>query len=212
MRDDVAMDDTDLLWATAIGSVATALFTAFLWLVAWRTLSGARKQLSLLRAQAEREGRPYVTADVVPGLHGAGNWDLIVANTGRTAARDITFDFDDWAPKDSEDHITSSLLAYLRASHVLVPNARHRLHWRMNPDPQFGTTEAGADPSSRLTIKYADDQGQKYTDAFSFDVDLLGAASPVPTEGPKAIGKDKDLARINQAIRTLSVHVGELRR
>ena len=206
------MTENELLWITAIGSVATALFTALLWLVAWRTLSGARTQLSLLRAQAEREGRPYVTADVVPGLHGPGSWDLVVTNSGKTAARDVSFDFDPWKPKDSDDHIIPSLVAYLQASHMLAPGARHRLMWRMNPEHDAGRTEAGADPKGRLTVKYSSDQGETYTDTFAFDVDLLGAASPAPTEGPKAIGTDKELARIDQAIRTLSVHVGELRR
>jgi hypothetical protein len=87
--------DEVLLWTTALGSLVTALFTAFLWLVAWETLGGAKDQLRLLRQQAEREGRPYVTLDVLPGLHGAWTWDLVVTNTGRTAAKGVTFTFEE---------------------------------------------------------------------------------------------------------------------
>lgn len=206
-----AMDEI-LLWTTALGSLATALFTAFLWLVAWKTLGGARDQLRLLRQQSEREGRPYVTLDVVPGLHGAGRWDLVVTNTGRTAAKSVTFAFDEWAPKDGSDHITAGLQKYLCATHILVPGARHRLMWRSEDDPKSSMTEAGADASKRLTVNYQDDRGQDYVDDFDFDVGVLGVASPVPTEGPRKQGAGNELANIEKEVRTLNVHVGELRR
>lgn len=206
-----AMTDT-LLWLTAIGSVATAAFTAFLWLVAWRTLSGAKDQLELLTQQAVREVRPFVSAEVLPGFHGTGCWDLVVSNSGRTAARNIRFEIEPWSPGDDKDHISEPLNAYLRAQHMLVPGARHRVMWRMNTLPELGLTEAGAGAQASLGIRYEDDLGQTYTDAFLFNLDIIGAITPSPSEGPSALGKDKELANIERALRTLNVHVGELRR
>ncbi|MCP3420336.1 hypothetical protein [Nocardioides pinisoli] len=206
------MTDT-LLWLTAIGSVATALFTAFLWIVAWRTLSGAKDQLELLTKQAVREGRPFVSAEVVPGLHGPGFWDLIVTNTGRTAAREIRFDFEEWTPQDDKDHITEHLLVYLNATHMLVPNARHRVLWRANDDPTTSMTAAGVPPRFNLGISYEDDQNTAYSDSFDFDVEVIGSVSPAPTQGPRvSSGNEKELANIERALRTLNTHVGELRR
>lgn len=206
-----SMDDT-LLWLTAIGSVATALFTAFLWLVAWRTLFGARDQLGLLSKQAAREGRPFVSAEVVPGLHGGGFWDLVVKNYGRTAARNVRFEFESWEPVDPDDHITERLIAYLDAAHMLVPGAHHRVMWRMNEEPHAKRPAAGADARSSLGVEYNDDQGERFTDTFEFNLDVLGPVFPTPTSGPEVPGAGKDLANIERALRTLNVHVGELRR
>lgn len=205
------MDDF-AIWLTAIGSIATAAFTGLLWWAALRTLGGAKDQLKLLREQSELEGRPYVTLDVVPGFHGPGNWDLVLANNGRTAANNLRFEFDKWAPKGHEDHITGPLQDYLSTTHTLAPGSRRRLLWRSEEVSQSSQEAAGADKSQELAVTYQDARGKTYTDTFAFDVEVLGPVSPAPTEGPSKLGSGKELADINLAIRALSHHVGELRR
>jgi hypothetical protein len=210
--------DEFLLLMTAIGSVATGLFTATLWLVAWRTLGGAKKQLGLLREQAERDGRPYVTAEVVTSIHGAGSWDLVIANSGRSMATDVAFKFVEWSRGGKSDYITDGLLAYLHQTELLVPGARRRVMWRREPDKDGGARvdAAGAPEAMKLTIEYRDELGKQYRSEFAFDVSALGAIAPSPTEGTTRNGSSDDtskiLADINHALRALNGHVGELRR
>jgi hypothetical protein len=83
---------------------------------------------------------------------------------------------------------------------------------RPNWDCCANRTEAGADAILRLVTIYQDDMGNSYRDEVTLDVDALGAATPVPTEGPRKTGTGKELDRIDLAIRTWSVHPGELRR
>lgn len=201
-----------LLWAAAIGSIATAVFTGLLWFVAKAALEGTKQQLTLLVKQAERDGRPYIAADVVPGLHGPGAWDLVVTNNGKSAARNVRYSFDDWDAKGDDDRITDRLKRYLRMPHLMVPGARHRVMWRTVHIRNSETIAAGMDASAGITITYDDDRGKSFSDHYDFDVEALSAASPAPAEGSAKIGTGRELANIDLAIRNLSMHLGELRR
>lgn len=205
------MEDA-LLWTTAIGAVVTALATIGLVVVATWTLGGAKRQLVLQTEQAEREGRPYVVAEVVPGLHGAGHWDLVVRNYGRTSARSVIISCADLRVRDDDDHISPHLIPYLATPRALAPGARERVMWRMDEDAYERLSQAGAPGKTSVDVTYCDDIGNEYTDTYSFDVNTLGAAAPVPTEGPSAMGNGKELMNIERALRTLNAHVGELRR
>lgn len=203
-----------LLWVTAVGAIATAGFTGLLWWVAKGTLGGTNTQLGLLREQAERDGRPYVTLDVVTGLHGIGAWDLVVANSGRSLALDVKFDFDDWQSAGEGDYITKNLIPFLRESQTLVPGARKRAMWRSERDS--GSTEAGAPEHITLTAKYSDELQKQYSTEFHLDLRAIKSVAPAPQEGARTTGVSKDanksLADIDHALRTLNAHVGELRR
>ncbi|MEE3851928.1 hypothetical protein VZC37_16420 [Gordonia sp. LSe1-13] len=140
MKEATLMESV-LPWVTAIGAGVTARATVGLALVAAATLGGAQTQLQLLREQAVREGRPYVVAEVVPGLHGAGFTDLVVANTGRTIAHDVTVDVGPLTKRNGDDHISDALHRYLSTPRTLAPGARHRVMWRMEPHSRM--SEAG---------------------------------------------------------------------
>lgn len=208
--------ESALLWATAVGGTVTAIATVGLVIVAAKTLGGAQKQLRLLREQVIREGRPYVIAEVVPGIHGAGFTDLVIANSGRTIAHDVAVDVGPLARRDAEDHISDALRKYLDTPRTLAPGARHRLMWRM--EPHNGMSEAGANRADVTgKIAYRDDEGRKYTESYDLSVDTMLDAMPVPTEGAKVSGSSRtktemELGNISRAIRALNLHVGELRR
>lgn len=207
MMFDVQPSVTD--WMTAIGTVATAVATFGLVVVAAVTFGGARRQLRLLREQLDRESRPYVFADVVPGLHGAGNWDLIITNLGKSTAYGVQVRAT-VEPQDADDHIAGPLNDYLNEARVLVPGARHRVMWRMEAEGRHRA--AGAAARTEAALVYTDAGGARFSEDYVWDVDVLGAASPVPTEGPRSTSANAELGNIERAIRSLSVHVGELRR
>lgn len=201
--------ETTLLWITATGSVLTAVFTCALWLVGWRTLGGAREQLKLLREQAERDGRPYLAIDVVPGLHGAGFWDLVIENTGRSVARAVKLEVPRWDAADPDDHITEPLRRFLAATHTIGPGARRRVMWRMSRD-DIGV--AGAPAVTTLAVAYQDETGGDLGESVTFDLETLAPLAPSPTEGARKGAGGRDLANIDFALRALSSHIAELRR
>ena len=201
-----------LLWITAVGSISTACATIGLVVVGGRALVGTRDQVKLLREQTEREGRPYVVLNVVPGLHGPGSWDLTIRNAGRTMAQDILIIVEGLVPQGETDYISTSLKKYLSSPRSLAPGTSQRVMWRAEADTETGAVEAGAPGQAMAEASYHDSQGAKYKERFDLSVDLLGAISPAPTQGPRARGEHKELANIERALRTLNQHVGEIRR
>lgn len=184
---------------TAIAALLTALVAAY--------------QVHLLRKQMSDAARPYVVADIVPGLHGAGSWDLTLHSTGRSAARRvrITTEPSSWKRRNSSDHITEPLLEYLRHERDLPPGARQRVMWSYSRDDD---QEAGGPAMATMTVTYEDDEKKSYSESFTFDTDVLAKVSPVPSEGPRKAGSEagRELMNIDRAIRNLSQHLGELRR
>lgn len=199
-------------------------------------------QIGLLRKQMRDDARPYIVADVVPGLHGDGSWDLVLHSTGRSTARNVTVATDPALMPDglsADDHITEPLMEYLKGSRPLPPGARHRLMWRYS---HKGEEDAGAPAQVTVTVTYDDDRQRsvrrlagaawqvlcrllgragaeaaargRYIEVFGFDTDALGPSTPVPAEGPYKCGSEQgqELMNIDRAIRNLAKHVGELRR
>lgn len=201
-----------LAWVTAIGAVVTAAATIGLVVVACWTLGGAKGQLTLLREQAERERRPYIVADLVPGLHGAGSTDLVIANVGRSLAREVLIEIGPLAKHNNNDHISDALDKYLTTPKILVPGARHRVMWHHVGNADSGRLDAGVVGSVSARITYTDDGGTEYTETYELDIATMTAVSPVPTDGPRRSGNDNELADIDHALRALAGHVGELRR
>ncbi|GAA3613388.1 hypothetical protein GCM10022199_16700 [Marihabitans asiaticum] len=186
--------------ATSLAALMTALIAAY--------------QVYLLRRQMRDDARPYVVADIVPSLHGPGAWDLTLHSTGRSAARRvrITTDPKSWTARDPDDHISEPLLAYLAREHEFPPGTRHRVMWQY---AHKGTGQLSGAPSVvTVTVAYQDDRGKPFNESFAFDVGILGKVSPAAWGGPrKGASEDgNELNNIDRAIRTLSQHVGELRR
>ncbi|WGY04330.1 hypothetical protein QI633_11290 [Nocardioides sp. QY071] len=200
-----------LLWVTAISTLGTGIATVGLVVVAQRTFGGAADQLRLLQEQAQRDSRPYVTVRAVPGLHGAGFWDLVVENFGKSAAYEVTVDAGPITPRDANDHISERLADYLATPRTLVPGARERVMWRSEDAPSMGVTESGAPAAVTCRLSYRNEQLDQFEETYPLDLMGYGAVVPMPTEGPRASGTGKELANIEKALRTLNVHVGELR-
>ncbi len=71
---------------------------------------------------------------------------------------------------------------------------------------------AGVAGPVEAIVSYNDDLKGRYSEKRQLVSDIAGAA-PAPSEGPIASGgESKDLRNINHALRTLNMHIGELRR
>lgn len=193
---------------------------------AWATIAGvgvavlaatfALVQLWMIRKDSHERTRPYVQLDVVPGLQGLGRWDLIIENRGASTALSVVVDGGEYAPQDAKDHIVGELAKYLLEPKTLVPGARRRVMWGHAYDSQI---RAGVLEPRDVLVTYRDDrkawwrygEGRSYRDTFRVGDAFVAVVFPAPAEG--AIPGDKDmLAHIDQAVRTLNTHIGELRR
>lgn len=193
-------------WTTIVG-VAAALLAALF--AGW--------QLRMIGKDSRDRTRPYVQLDVVPGIQGPGSWDLIIENRGASAALQVVIDGGEFEPQDEKDHITPELGKYLLRPQTLVPTARRRVMWAYSNNEL--KIQAGVLEPRDVKVSYLDERKAKsrlgrrspYTDTFTLDGALGGAVFPSPSEGPVPNSKDM-LKHIDSALRTLNVHVGELRR
>lgn len=210
---------------SAWSTLATAVLTAFLFvaaLVAWRTASatlGAAKLSAeaAVRAneQSQRDSieqtRPYVYAEVTPGLAGVGSWDLRISNNGRSAARGLTLAFDQWP--DELDDIAEGLRAMFEIPRTLPPGCTIRTMWRLTGNFTDGSTEAGLGQAGQITVAYASDDPAdlRYND--TFDVTIANSGDwPVGESGFNADGldaRDRKFYSLGQAV---ARHIAELRR
>jgi len=133
-------------------------------ILAWRE---ARRTLDQMKSDSAAQARPYVHAEIVPSIGGARAWDLIIKNTGKSAARNLRATASDW-PTD-EDKVTGDLRTVFDRERILPPGSTIRQYWYV------GTREPGEntgfDIGTELTLTYTDSEGhKKYTDTFHLDI------------------------------------------
>lgn len=198
-------------WITAIGSVATAVGTGALAIVAHRTLTNAGSQLEHLKDDSARQTRPYVFLEIVPGLQGHGAWDLRIKNMGASIAHDVHISVGELRPLSDDDRVVAPLKNFLDRSVTLPPSAGMRIVWRRD-DRSRGLLE-GAPSSADVSVSYKGPDGNEYSEAYVLNTEAWGEAMPAPQEGSsRNSGSDKEVANIAYALRSLNVHMGELRR
>lgn len=221
--------DTSLVDALGAGVNAALLLVAVLALVFAKSQVDAASEANRLShaaqlaaahaqqqasEQAERDSRastrPYVYAELVTGLGGVGTWDLLIRNQGRTPARGLIVDATPW----NDDDISTDLRRFCSQARDLPPAASLRLLWRMTADFADGTKEAGQDEVVTVRLRYADDQGGQWNEAYVVDC-TYGAATLAPFVGATTTsgsGTDRALKDINHALRAIGTHLGEMRR
>lgn len=210
MGDWITNDNAAIIeaWATAGGLLAAVIGAAI-----------ALFQLNMIRKDSRDRTRPYVQLDVVPGLHGPGSWDLVIENTGASAALELVIDAGELKALDADDHIVPDLGKYLLAPKTLVPGARRRVMWGADFKENSPPIRAGILELRDVSVTYIDEWKAKrwwrrrrpYTATFTVGDAFEAVVFPSPVEGAKPNNKDM-LAHIDRALRTLNIHVGELRR
>lgn len=222
---------------SAGAAVATAILTFFLVLAAiWagfianKTMKAsqeASKAAQEANDQARRDSiaqtRPYVYAEVVPGLSGTTTYDLKITNTGLSAARNLTLGFE---PQDAQgnasDDIVQALDRFFQAPRMLPPGSSIRTWWRIisvhnegKPDERravWGMPEAGV-----LTVRYTSkDPYVEHEDQFEVMLDERAPLWPVPEGGlntPKrGSGAYTWLSHFYELGKTMVRRIGEINR
>lgn len=129
-------------WAESVAawsSFATAVFTLGLLVAAvwagFTAVSAMRASKAASNAAAEAneqmkldsiaQTRPYVYADIVPSLAGRRHFDLRITNVGKTAARNLHIQFDNWPEKI--DDVAEHVKILLRLNELCLLAARFGL-------------------------------------------------------------------------------------
>jgi len=212
--------------AMAVFSAVVAVFAYVAWRTAKAALIASREASEAAKASAEaaraandqarldsrEQTRPYVWVEVVPGLAGVSTYDVRIANTGKSAARQLTLRYDEWP--ESVDHIAGPLRELFDTPRTLPPGASIRSMWRLEGAFTDGTTEAGMGKSGTIEVSYVSDdpsQVAPYSDQYEVMIDKAGLW-PVGDLGPDAGGLKGDARRFYLLGQALVSRVAELKR
>lgn len=206
-------------WAESVAawsSFATAVFTLGLLVAAvwagFTAVSAMRASKAASDAAAEAneqmkldsiaQTRPYVYAEIVPSLAGSGHFDLRISNVGKTAARNLHIQFDNWPEKI--DGVAEHVKILFETERTLPPGCSIRTYWRLEGNFSDGTTEAGMPKEGKIELFYGSDdpaapQYQEQYEILMFRSGLF----PVAEDGPEPDnlhGTDRTFYLLGQAI------------
>lgn len=211
--------------AMAVFSAVVAVFAYVAWRTAKATLEASRLSSDAARASAEAaraaneqarldskaQTRPYVWVEVVPGLAGTETYDLRIKNAGRSAARVVRLEFDNWP--DPADDVASAVRALFETPRTLPPGCSIRTMWRLEGNFTDGSTEAGLPKNGSIGVAYRGDDPDEpdYVDMFDVMIERAGLW-PVGESGPNPDGLPKDARKFYALGQTLVRRVSELGR
>ena len=121
-------------WISAWSAAITAGLTFGVLVAALWAASAARDTLAQMRADSAaqtqdsaRANRPYVHARMVPSIAGLDTWDLVIENSGRTAAYELTLGIKtaEGARVEPVDIVTGGVRKFAETGHTL--HLRRRL-------------------------------------------------------------------------------------
>ena len=163
------------------------------------------------RRDSIEQTRPYVFAEVLPGLAGATTWDLRVTNSGQSAARKLRLDYDSWP--ESLDDVATAIREMFGTPRTLPPRCSIRVMWRLEGNFSDGTKESGLGRDGRITVDYTSDdpEAPHYLDGFDVMIDKSGLW-PVGESGPTPDGLKGDARKFYVLGQTLVRRVTELSR
>lgn len=221
----------EVSWAESVAawsSLATAIFTLGLLVAAvWAgctAVSAMRASKAASDAAAEAneqmkldsiaQARPYVYAEIVPSLAGPDAYDLRITNVGRTAARNLHIEFDNW-PQEVDD-VAQEVRILFETKRTLPPGCSIRTYWSLQGDDLCVSNEAvkpeepknpeilGMPDEGVIELFYQSDDpsAPQYWDKYEVLVFRSGLF-PVSEDGPEPNnlhGKDRTFYLLGQAI------------
>lgn len=199
---------------SAIASAVIASLTYFAWRTAKQALRASQEASEAAREaniQAKNDSiaqtRPYVYAEVVPGIMCERSLDLRIVNVGRTSARELTLEFvnrsEDASDSNVLDEIEASVRRLFETARTLPPSCSIRTVWCELGEEASESSSCKPKPKGMpldgsIRLKYRSDDGTEYSDQF----DVLfwqSGLSPVPEKGSDS-GSCHDFYVVAQAI------------
>lgn len=155
-----------------------------------------------MKLDSTAQTRPYVYAEIVPSLGGTDAYDLRVTNVGRTAARNLYIQFNNW-PKKIDD-VAEHVKILFETERTLPPGCSIRTYWRLEGNFLDGTTEAGMPKEGKIELFYGSDDpaAPQYKEQYEILMSRSGLL-PVAEDGPEPNnlhGKERKFYLLGQAI------------
>lgn len=222
-----------MLLPTWIGALATAvgvLVAIAAILLTYRQVRLTAEQLRAASKQAAQDSedrtRPYVAMNIVPSIASSGALDLVVTNTGATAATNVRFELlnAEFGLSDDDTRVGPDLRSFFSTPFELAPGARMRLFWHL-PESAADRSDKpgamGAPVTGELRATYGRDvDGQpgthEYVTKHHYDFTLWPKITPQAWTGKTNEGSPSDplthLKNINFGLRAIAHHLGETTR
>lgn len=196
-------------WISAWSAAITAGLTFGVLVAALWAASAARDTLAQMKSDSEgqrrdsaRATRPYVHARMVPSIAGLDSWDLIIQNTGRTAAHGLLLQID--AENVPDDKVTGPVLRLAAAGLTVHPGERIRTYWVIEATKPV----ALGFPRATVTVRYNDSEGESYEEVpVLLDPEDLGL-TPVGSHGSHSVPTDNE-KDVVLALRGIARNVAE---
>lgn len=169
-------------------------------IVAWQT---AKQNLPHLCEDSRNQTRPYVSVSIVPSIGGTSAWDLVIVNSGKSAARDLTVKVSAW-PED--DTVITALRNMFDTPQTLAPGMSIRTYWSLGESKKPKNVDpVGFLDAVDLTAAYGsdDDEAPDYSMTVRLDTKAMGMTPQggsginLPSGAP---AHEKKLAEIVRAL------------
>lgn len=170
-----------------------------------------RQDSADMQSDSARASRPYLFAQLVPGLAGELTWDLVIENTGRSGAFNTTMKI--YSPIKSDDIVTQGAQRLAKSGVAIPPGGRIRTLWFVGASEFANPPEEMGYPSARISLNYSNADGQFFNDpSVEVEPNALGI-TPVPSTGPVVdSGSDEHALNAIHALRAIALHLGEVHR
>ena len=219
-------DAVDLV--TSVGLLVAAVWAGTVGVETMKASRNASRAAIEANEQASIDShnatRPYVDARVVEGLAGTTEFDLVIRNVGKSAARDLTIECA--TPVARDDDVTKAVLELFSTQRTVFPDTSIRAMWQLGEtsnDPRTVSTDArgervtgkmGMPDSAALSIKYRSSDGMRtYTETTTVRCDRSGLW-PVPEQGHEMppVGEQPGSRHILSVLRSIARHLGDANR
>lgn len=208
---------------TSLGLLATAAWAGTVGVETMRASKASSQAAITANKQAARDSheatRPYVDALIVPGLAGTTEFDLLVRNTGKSAAREVQINCK--AEVDRDDDVTRAVAEMFATPRTMGPSTELRMMWQLGEsDADADSTDSSGKPvegkmgmpdDAVLTISYKSNDGEEpYTEVV--DVRCFHSGLwPVSQQGslPKGKGAPIQPKHILSTLRAIARHTGD---
>lgn len=217
-------------WIGALATAAGVLVAIGAVLFTYRQVRLTAEQLRRASVQAAQDSedrtRPYVAMNIVPSIASNGGLDLVLTNTGTTAATNVRFELlnAQFGLSDDDTHVGPGLREFFSTPFELAPGARMRLFWHL-PESAADQSDKpgamGAPGTGEVKATYSRDvDGQpgarEYVTKHRYDFTLWPKITPQGWTGSTNQGKSDDpithLKNINFGLRAIAHHLGETTR
>ena len=208
-------------WSTFGTAIITVmLLVAAVWAgcTAVKTMEASQQaSIAAMEAnvQAKRDSieqtRPYVFAELIPGLAGESTYDIRISNVGKSSARNLSLTFSNWPEKS--DELIEEIRILFETSRTLPPSCSIRSMWRLEGNFSDGRKVVGAPTQGTIGVTYTSDDpsGPEYADEFQFDLKGMGMW-PVSSGGPDPNGLEGQYKKFYKLGQTIARNIRDLSR